>query len=49
MTVLASAVSGLVAPLLWDSVPRLAAGQLALTGIALALWVRAGHVRQRME
>ena len=48
MTVLASAVSGLVAPLLWDSVPKLAAGQLALTGIALAMWLRAGRLRQRM-
>ena len=48
MTVLASAVSGLVAPLLWDSVPKLAAGQLALTGIALAMWLRAGRVRQRI-
>jgi DHA1 family bicyclomycin/chloramphenicol resistance-like MFS transporter len=48
MTVLASAVSGLVAPLLWGSVLYLAAGQLALTGIGLGLWVRAGHVRRRL-
>jgi DHA1 family bicyclomycin/chloramphenicol resistance-like MFS transporter len=47
-TVLASAVSGLVAPLLWDSVLYLAAGQLALTGIGLCLWMRAGIVRQRL-
>jgi DHA1 family bicyclomycin/chloramphenicol resistance-like MFS transporter len=48
MTVLASAVSGLLAPLLWDSVLYLAAGQLALTGIALCLWIRAGVVRRRL-
>jgi DHA1 family bicyclomycin/chloramphenicol resistance-like MFS transporter len=49
MTVLASAVSGLVAPVLWDSVLYLAAGQLTLTSIGLGLWMRAGVVRRRLE
>jgi DHA1 family bicyclomycin/chloramphenicol resistance-like MFS transporter len=48
LTVLASAVSGLVAPLLWNSVLYLAAGQLALTAIGLCLWIRAGVVRRRL-
>jgi DHA1 family bicyclomycin/chloramphenicol resistance-like MFS transporter len=48
MTVLASAVSGLLAPALSASVLRLAAGQLALTGIGLLLWLWAGQVRHRL-
>lgn len=47
ITVLAAAVSGLLAPVLWDSVLYLAAGQLALTAIGLGMWLRAGKVRQR--
>jgi DHA1 family bicyclomycin/chloramphenicol resistance-like MFS transporter len=38
-TILAAIVAGLVAPMLWTSVFWLAAGQLAFTGIALALWL----------
>jgi MFS transporter, DHA1 family, multidrug resistance protein len=48
MTVLASAVSGLLAPVLSASVLRLAAGQLALTGIGLFLWLWARQVRRRL-
>jgi DHA1 family bicyclomycin/chloramphenicol resistance-like MFS transporter len=48
MTVLSSAVSGLLAPALSASVLRLAAGQLALTGIGLLLWLWAGQVRHRL-
>jgi hypothetical protein len=33
---------------LWGSVLYLAAGQLALTGIALCMWMRAGYVRRRL-
>ena len=47
ITVLAAAVSGLLAPVLWDSVLYLAAGQLALTAIGLCMWLRAGKVRRR--
>jgi len=48
MTVLASAVSGMLAPVLSASVLRLATGQLALTGIGLCLWLWAGWVRRRL-
>lgn len=40
-TMLGAIVAGVIAPLLWHSVLWLAAGQLALTLIALALWLGA--------
>jgi DHA1 family bicyclomycin/chloramphenicol resistance-like MFS transporter len=48
-TIVGALVAGVIAPMLWDSVLYLAAGQLAFAILALVMWLAVGPYRRRAQ